>query len=234
MRRPEGEAAAEPWANKDTPALALARRAAGAVLPADLRFRLYFTLLRTPGLSELYVRSRGRLRHRRLQPGTQVVVEAFPSSGSTYCRQALLLANPRLTADAICSHTHSPRVVLRAQRAGVPCLVIARSPRDAVASTVQRFPGVHVHSAFAYYEEYYRRLVPLRERIVLVRFADVVEDFSSVVAQLNTQYGRAFTTPREAGLTTQDVLRDIDDRSARKHGGQQAESKISRPSASRR
>lgn len=84
------------------------------------------------------------------------MIEAYPSSGNTYCRQALLLANPDLAPDDVCSHTHSPRVVVRAVRAGLPCIVVARDPRDAVSSTVQRFTGIHLDSAFGYYEHYYR------------------------------------------------------------------------------
>lgn len=225
---------AEPWLGKDVPALAAARRAARALVPSDARFKLYFRVLDTPGLSELYIGSRGRLRHRRLQQRTRVVIEAFPSSGNTYCRQAFLLSNPDLAANDICSHTHSPRVVERAVRAGVPCIVVARDPRDAVSSMIQRFSGIRIASAFDYYDHYYRKLVPIRDRFVVAPFSDVIGDFSTAVAQCNKRYGVDFTTTSQAGVSSDDVFADIDRRSRNRHGGTVKEEQVSRPTAARR
>lgn len=223
----------EPWAVADAPMLRAARRLVRSAISRDTRFRLYFRMLDTPVVSEIYVFGRGRLRSRRIQPSTRLVIEAFPSSGSTYCRQAFLVANPGLGPDDICSHTHSPRVVQRAVRAGVPCVVVVRDPRDAVSSTVQRFGGIQVASAFAYYEHYYRRLLPLRERCVVAPFTAVIADVSSVIAQCNAKYGVSFETGTETGLSRDVIFQTMEERTRRKFGGDLREASISRPSDSR-
>lgn len=223
----------EPWRGKDAPLIRAARQAALFGLSGDARFRLYFKMLNTPGLSELYVRGRGRLRHRRIQAATRIVIEAYPSSGSTYCRQSILLANPALAPNQVCSHTHSPRIVARAVRAGLPCLVIARDPRDAVSSAVQRRPGIHLVSAFRYYERYYRHLVPLKPEIVVAPFESVVQDFSALMAKVNAKYETSFVTEAEAGLTQTTIFADIDRRTRLQHGGHIEERKVSRPTTAR-
>lgn len=224
----------EPWRNRDAPALEAVRRAARAAIPRNSRFKLYFRMLDTPVLSELYIRGRGRLRHRRIQPSTRVVIEAFPSSGNTFCRQAFLLTNPNVAPDDICSHTHSPRVVERAVAANVPCIVIARDPRDAVSSTVQRFPGIHIDSAFDYYDHYYGKLLPIKDEFVVAPFAAVVTDFSEVIARCNDKYGARFATKVEAGVSDDMVIESIEHRARGRHGGTLNEGKISRPSSARR
>ncbi len=231
---PSRQGATEPWAGKDVPALAAARRAVQAVFARNTRFRLYFRMLDTPLLSELYVRGRGPLRQRRIQPTTRIVIEAFPSSGNTYCRQAFLLSNPGLAPDDICSHTHSPRIVIRAVKAGLPCIVVARDPRDAVSSTVQRFAGIHLDAAFEYYAHYYRRLIPLKDKFVVAPFTLVVSDFSSIIQQVNDKYGVTFATETGAGVSNDMVLEDIERRTRNRHNGNIPEATISRPSSSRK
>ncbi|MGI8433626.1 MAG: hypothetical protein ACR2LE_02665 [Nocardioidaceae bacterium] len=212
----------------------MARRATRALLPRNTKFKLYFRMLDTPVLSELYVASRGRLRNRRIQPSTRVVIEAFPSSGNTYCRQAFLLSNADVPPEAVCSHTHSPRIVEHAVRTRLPCIVVVRDPRDAVSSAVQRFPGIHLDSAFGYYDHYYRKLLPIKDEFVVAPFDTVIRDFSSIIARCNDRYGTDFLTEAEAGISDDMVLSDIEKRAASKHGGTISESTISRPSASRK
>lgn len=204
----------EPWQATDVPGLRTGRRLLRAVLSPDVRFRAYFRVVDTPVLSELYVRGRGRLRRRRIQPRTRLVLEAFPSSASTFCRQAMLLANPDLEPDDICSHTHAPRVVQRAVRRGLPCIVVVRDPQDAVSSLVQRFHGVEVETAFAYYTRYYGTLLPLTSAFVVAPFDIVTTDFASVVRACNERYGTTFAAPQEAGVSDDEVRADAERRLA--------------------
>lgn len=228
-----GLRAPDPSRNPDAPLLRSARRALRAAIPSDTRFKAYFWVLDTPGLSELYVRGRGRLRHRRVRPSTRLVLEGYPSSGNTYCLQALLLANPDLPPNDVCSHTHSSRVVQRAVRAGVPSIVIARDPRDAVSSMVQRFTQVRLETAFDYYTHYYRRLLPVRDGIVVAPFEAVIADFSGVLEQCNERFGTDLVTPAAAGISAQRVWEEIEYRQLRRHGHLR-EAQISRPTTARK
>jgi len=223
----------EPRLRSDVPALAWLRRAMRGTISRNQRFRTYFWVLRTPVLSELYIAGRGRLRHRRLSPATRLVVEAFPSSANTFAVDALLLANPELTRDEISSHSHGPRVVQRAVRQRVPCIVVARDPRDAVASMVQRFPGIHLDSAFDYHRTFYGRLLPLRDQIVVAPFDIVVSDLDSVIARCNETYGTSFSTLSSIGVSHGNVLQRIEERQRNRFGGKLNETRIARPSAVR-
>jgi len=222
----------DPWAVSDAPVLTPLRKVVRATVPRELKLRLYVRMLETPVLSELYVRGRGRLRLRRIGPNTRLVLEAFPSSGNTFCRQAMLLTNPDIHPDDICSHTHSSRVVQRAVRAGIPCIVVARDPREAVSSSVQRFRGMTVSSALWYYERYYRKLLPLRDSIVVAPFSRVITDFFSVIEQCNQKYGTRFAT--EQRISNEQVFASIDERARRKQHGRIPERTVSRPSSGRK
>lgn len=216
---------------QDSPGLALVRRTVRAALPRDKKFRLYFRLMDTPGLSELYIRQRGRLRYRALTRDTPLVIEGFPSSANTFSRQAFLLANP--SVGEITSHVHSPRIVRRAVRMQVPCIVLVRDPRDAVASFVQRFPGVRIETALGYYARYYRRLMPVRDQVVVAPFAEVIHDFSSVIRRCNDLYGLDFATGGVGADVQEEVFRRIEQASRARHGGRVLESGVARPTAHR-
>jgi len=202
----------EPWLAQDVPAVRVGRQVVRAVIPRNTRFKLYFRMLDTPLLSEMYVRGRGRLRRRRVRTGTRLVIEAFPSSASTFCRQAILLANPDLAPDDLCSHTHSARVVRHAVRRRLPCIVVVRDPRDAVSSMVQRFTGVHLDSAFDYYTRYHASLLSLQASFVVAPFEVVTSDLSYIVAQCNDRFGTRFASPAEAGIDDSVVRADADRR----------------------
>ena len=216
---------------QDSPGLALVRRTVRTILPRDWKFRLYFRLMETPGLSELYIRHRGRLRYRPLTRDTPLVIEGFPSSANTYSRQAFLLANPSVAE--ITSHVHSPRIVHRAVRMRVPCIVLLRDPRDAVASLVQRFPGVRLETALGYYAHYYRRLMPVRHQVVVAPFAEVTHDFAGVIRRCNELYGLDFATGGVGPGVQEEVFRRIEQASRARHGGHVFEGGVARPTAHR-
>ena len=222
----------EPWARPDNPLLTVGRVAARKVLPDTLRYELYWRLLNTPVAAELYTLGRGRLRHRRIQPTTRVVIEGFPSSGNTYARQAFLLANPTVSIDDVCSHTHVARVVVKGVRAGVPCIVLAREPKEAVASTVQRFHDP-LANCFDHYTRYYRRLLPLRDQFIVAPFPTAMANFRGVLKLCDERYGVDFLSDPTTDLSTEAVFASIEERARWRHGGKTNEAGISRPSSSR-
>ncbi len=54
---------------------------------------------------------------------------------------------------------------------------------------MQRFAGIRVESAFAYYQHYYQSLLPLRGDMVVATFTSVIDDFASLIQQVNDRYG---------------------------------------------
>jgi hypothetical protein len=185
----------------------------------------------TPGLHEAYTLARGRLRERRVTPDTPVVIDGFPASANTYSRQAFLVANPAIVNPT--THIHSPRVIIKAAQLGVPCILLIRDPRDAAASLVQRFEGVRLETALRYYSRYYRPLLGVKDDIVVAAFPDVVTDFGSIIRRCNEFYGADFAAP-DPGAADEVVFRRIEQNARARNAGQVPESKVARPSSSRR
>lgn len=225
---PDNSATA-PWAAADAPILHTARRVARFALPASARYQLYWRMLDAPGVSEAYIMSRGRLRHRRLSKRTRIVIEGYPSSGNSFSRQGFLQANPDIDPGDVNSHTHASRIVLRAVRAGIPCIVLVRDPRDAVASAVQRWPHVPLEAAFSNYQRYYRRLLPVRASVVVAPFAEVVSDFSAVLRRCNELYAEQFSVK----VSSDAALASLEARDRARRDLQTARGRTTRPSVPR-
>lgn len=65
-------------------------------------------------------------------------------------------------------------------------------------------------------------------------FELVVSDFSAIIAAVNAKYGVRFASESDAGVSQDTVLKDIDARSRAQFGGALQESKVSRPSTTRK
>ncbi len=219
--------------DKDIVVLRSLRRVTTAWLPRDTRFRCYFWLMEVPGVAEVYAWGRGRVRSKRLRRTTRLVIDGFGSSANTFSREAFLAANPQLADEHVCSNFHSPRLVCRAVRRKVPCIVLIRDPRDAATSLVQRFPGIRLESALRYYTQYYQRLMPHRPALVVATFDEVTSDFPSVVQRCNEMFGVAFRTGRDVEDLTAQAFASIERLGRLRNAGGINEERIARPSRSR-
>jgi hypothetical protein len=198
-------------------------------LSEDLRFRLYFRVLATPGLSELYVVGRKPLRPSLVTRQTDLVMDGFPRSANTYSRAAFDQVNRR----RVSSHQHSPRAVERGLRLGVPCIVLSRDPRDAVASLLQWMPGVRTASALRYYTYYYTRLMPLRHQLIVASFEQVKNDFGTVIRRCNDHFGSDFVPYERTAENEAAVRSDIERLARATTSGSLCEESVARPSARR-
>lgn len=134
---------------------------------------------------------RGPKGDRVFTPDTELVIEGYPRSGNSFSEAAFLHAQGRPVA--IGHHTHAAGHVIGAARAGIPCLVVIRSPVEAARSLVQMEPGLF-DAGFALWEYcmFYRALIPVRPKIVLARFETVTTDFGTVIEALNARFGTGF------------------------------------------
>ncbi len=198
-------------------------------LPDELRFRSYFRVLATPGLSELYVVGRKPLRPSLVTRRTDLVMDGFPRSANTYSRAAFDLTNQR----RVSSHLHSPRAIEQGMRLGIPCIVLARDPRDAVASLLQWMPGVRPATAFRYYSYYYSRLMPLRHQLVVASFEQVKNDFGAVIRRCNNRFGAEFAPYERTAENEATVRLEIERLARRTTAGEVREDSVARPSAQR-
>ena len=122
-------------------------------------------------------------------PDTELVIEGFGRSGSTFAVDAFELAQTRPVR--IAHHTHAAAQVVAAARRGIPSLVIVRHPDDATVSHMAR-RGIPAVTALRSWIRYHERVAPWRDRLLLVSFEEVTSDFGAVTRRLNERFGTGY------------------------------------------
>lgn len=143
-------------------------------------------------------------RRRMVDRRTELCLEGFPRSANSFALHAFLYWNP---GTRVAHHLHVPMQVVRAVAYGTPCIVLIRSPLDALTSTLIVDADLNVGVAIRSYLNFYRRTWPLRDAVVVADFAQVVHSFCLLIDRLNRAYGRSFAC-REISDEVRDKLFD--------------------------
>ncbi|MBK1630191.1 hypothetical protein CKO31_05420 [Thiohalocapsa halophila] len=159
-------------------------------LAASLRYRANTWIGERPRLAVSLYRRSARKRRFLVTPETELVIEAFPRSGSTYVWYAFMVAQGR--ACAVATHAHVPAQVLLAIDLGIPTLVLLRDPEAAVRSFLLREPHLAVNAMLDRYLSFYRVIAAQRHRIVLADFACAMSDVAGVIDRINAHYATSF------------------------------------------
>jgi hypothetical protein len=126
-------------------------------------------------------------------PESELVIDGFTRSATTYAVYALQLAQQRPVR--LAHHLHAPAQLMAAARTGVPALALIREPEGAILSLVVREPWVDMRDATSAYTRFYRSLMPYRHSFVIGEFSDVTGSFPAVVERLNARYGLSLAVP---------------------------------------
>lgn len=161
--------------------------------------------------------------------GVDLYISGYPRSGNTFSRTAFLSANPGVR---IQSHHHIPTFVLQKIRTGIPGLVLIREPLDAAISW-----SIHqnqpIEDSVAYWNDYYEALMPVRSKLFVATFEDVISDFGAVMRSFNARWGTSFVPFNHTAEATTDCFQ-VTEEDHREPGGEIREMQVCRPSASRR
>ena len=153
-------------------------------------------------------------RHRRSQntiaADTQLVIDGFMRTASTYAVVAFQLAQPRTGAH----HLHAPAHLIAAARAG-PAMMTVREPSATCVSTAIRLPDIGMEAVLRAYVRFYRTLAPWRDRFVVAPFDRVTADLGAVVCEVNERFGTDFVPPPGTDQARHDAFALIDDRARR-------------------
>lgn len=164
---------------------------------------------------------------------SQIVIEGFPRTGSSFAVAAFRRAQGRSVK--VAHHVHAPGQLMAAVRWEIPALVLIRQPEDTVLSFLIRNPEIPIRRALVGYERFYRPLLPLRDRLVVATFDEVVEDFGKVTARVNQRCGTGFALFEHTPESTASILAEIEeDYLTRDSPGERFERIVPRPSARRR
>lgn len=157
-----------------------------------------------PILLPVYLRVTPEGTGRALTPETQLVVEGFPRSGTTFATHAIRLAQPNPTA--VTHHVHNVAILKKAVSEAVPTLVVVRQPVDALSSYLVWEPRARVKTTIWEWTHYHLGLSSLASQVVVVPFDQVRDDLASVVDRLNERYGTSFAPPP----TTRSFRNEVD------------------------
>lgn len=161
---------------------------------------------------------------------TELVIEGFPRSGNTFAVTAFRQAQGRPVK--IAHHLHAPAQILAGVKRRLPVVVLVRRPEEAVRSLVVRDPSYSVSDALRDYVSFYRAVMPVRDRVVVADFRQVISRYGDVIAAVNRKYGTHYKRFGHAAQAVRAVFAEIDSYSDAAGGAREAQ--VARPSAVRR
>ena len=152
-----------------------------------------------------------RLRHRHsedriVNADTDLVIEAFGRTGTTFANFAFLAAQRRRVRTV--HHTHASAQVITAVRMGIPTLVLVREPEEVALSHMARH-GVSARSALVAWIRFHRRLSPFRKRIVFCRFDHMTRNFTPTLQALNEKFETNFAVWQHTKESEADIFEQI-------------------------
>jgi hypothetical protein len=125
-----------------------------------------------------------------ISPATELVIDGYTRSASTFAVYAFQLAQPAPVR--VAHHLHAPAQLIEAARRGVPALAVVREPRAAISSQLIREPDVALPDALVSYARFYECLLPCRDRLVAADFDEITKDFGAVTRRLNKHFRTGF------------------------------------------
>ncbi len=146
-------------------------------------------------------------------PDTQVVIDGFTRSASTFAVIAFQLAQNDHVR--LAHHLHAPAQLLAATRAGLPTMMPIRPPRDTVLSAAIREPTVPISQWLRSYAEFYERVEPSLGSMVVVTFETVTTDVGGSIDRLNERFGTSFARFDDSADNVEAVFEIIEERARR-------------------
>jgi hypothetical protein len=154
-------------------------------------------------------------RDRFVERDTELVIEGFGRSASTFAVMAFEMAQDRRVR--LAHHTHASAQVIVAAKRSIPTLVIVRRPMDAaLAHMVRR--RIPARPALKAWIRFHSRILPYRNRILAVPLESVSTDFGAVTRELNRRFGTSFGVFEHTGENQARVFQTIEAANLRKYG----------------
>lgn len=177
------------------------------------------------------------LRHhvdKHLRRDHDLLIEAFPRSGNTFAYAAFQQAQQDAGGRRrVCAHLHAPAQIARAARYGVPALVIARRPEDAVTSFVIRYPELDLRRALASYVRFYTTARRWADHTVAATFSQVIGDLGRVIGRINDRFSTDFAPFTHTPANEARVFEEVDAMDRADRASQGDEMMVARPSDAR-
>jgi hypothetical protein len=159
-------------------------------LREEIAYRVRYFVNAYPSLYMPMARYRHRDSDDRIvRDNTDLVIEAFGRTGTTFANFAFLSAQRRRVRTV--HHTHAAAQVIVAVNMGIPTLVIVRQPEQAALSHMARHQ-VSARPTLVAWIRFHRRLLPFRNRIVFCSFDQMTSNFTPVIERMNQKFDAGF------------------------------------------
>lgn len=163
---------------------------------------------------------------------TDMVIEGFPRSGNTFAVTAFKMSQSQPVK--LANHLHAPAQVKMAVKQDIPTLVLIRKPEEAAVSfIIQHNCSLTGRQVFEQYLRFYRAIAPIRDKIVIAPFQQVITDFGRVIHQINQKFDTRYELFKHNKSNEQRCFEIIERDSLIRHQGRIHEKGIARPSESR-
>lgn len=134
----------------------------------------------------LFPRFQGRI----VGPDTDIVIEGFPRSANTFAYRAFV--DSQIESHKVAHHVHYSSQIIEAVKYQIPAILLIRVPKQAILSFLVRSPGISIQLVLDYYIQFYRRVAPLRDSVVVAPFEEVTKNFNEIIKRVNSRYGTSF------------------------------------------
>ena len=198
-------------------------------LPARALYEAKTIAARYPAVALPLAHALGR--NHPIGPDTEIVIEGFPRSASSFAVAAFELAQDRKPVTA--HHVHAPAQVIEAVRRRIPVLLLIREPEETVLSYVVRRPELTVGQALRGYVRFYIPLSAYRKEVVIGDYPRVVTQFGDLINEVNQKYGTEFVPFEHTPANVRKCLDTIDAYVRRNHPPERFERVVPTPSAER-
>ena len=146
---------------------------------------------------------------------TELVIEAFGRSGSTFAVDALESVQPRPIA--IAHHTHASAAVIDGVRRGLPTLVLVKDPVAATLSHMDR-RKIGAEPPLRAWVRYHERIAPYRHGFVVGETKHLSTGVGDMIEALNARFGTSYEVFRPTPAAVATVFEGIEDRNLARYG----------------
>lgn len=148
---------------------------------------------------------------------TEIVIEGFPRSGTSFAVAAFLRAQERPVR--VSHHVHAPANLIQAVRLRVPAILVVRHPEGAVVDWCLSKSALTLPQGLRSWIRFHDPVLPVSPRIVVATDEQVRTRFDEVVREVNLRYGTEFAeprvTPEEVRAAEEEAGRDYERRAGR-------------------
>lgn len=139
---------------------------------------------------------------------TELVIEGYPRSGNTTTVYGFLERQERPVR--VAHHKHHAAQLISAVRLGIPAVALVRNPRDAIIShrafaeeerlrcgRSLRTASLTFSDLAASWAAFYRAILPISDRILVVPFEAAIADLEGVIEEMNARFHTSFRSDPE-------------------------------------